>query len=75
MEIRDAVKNDKDLAEAVGRMEEHLGANKVDLEKSPATLGALLTMDPIAERFIKNRKANQMLTRKYRVPFVVPEKV
>src|SRR5882724_3502507 len=72
VEIRDAVKGDKDLAEALGRMEEHLGANKVDLEKSPATLGALLSMDPTTERFIENREANQLLTREYRAPFVVP---
>src|SRR5205085_12264042 len=30
-EIRDAVKSNKDLSEALGRMEEHLAANKVDL--------------------------------------------
>ena len=30
-EIRDAVKDNKDLAEMLGRMEEHLGANNVDL--------------------------------------------
>jgi len=75
MEIREAIKGDNDLAETVARMEEHLGANKVDLEKSPATLGALLSMDPTTERFIDNREANQLLTREYRAPFVVPEKV
>jgi len=75
MEIRDTVKNNNDLEEAIGRMEEHLGANKVDLAKSPATLGALLTMDPASERFIDNKEANQLLTREYRAPFVVPEKV
>ena len=74
-EIADAVKHDADLSEALSRMEEHLGANQVDLEKSPATLGALLTMDPKTERFVKNRKANQFLVRDYRSPFVVPEKV
>jgi predicted dehydrogenase len=73
-EIRDAVKDNKDLAEMLGRMEEHLAANKVDLTKSPATLGAVLNMDPKTERF-DNKQANQMLTREYRKPFVVPEKV
>jgi predicted dehydrogenase len=74
-EIRDAVKADKPLAEALGRMEKHLAANNVDLKRTPATLGAVLTMDPKTERFLGNDTANQMLTREYRKPFVVPETV
>ncbi len=74
-EIQEAVRNNQDMAEALGRMEEHLAANKVDLKKTPATLGAVLKMDPQTERFIGNSAANTMLTRKYRKPFVVPEKV
>jgi hypothetical protein len=74
-ENRDAVKSNKDLAEALGRMEEHLAANQVDLTKTPATLGAVLRMDPQTERFIDNAEADQMLTRDYREPFVVPKKV
>lgn len=72
---REAVKADKDLAEALGRMEQHLGANNVDLAQTPTTLGAVLKMDPKTERFIDNPKANQMLTREYRKPFAVPEQV
>jgi predicted dehydrogenase len=74
-EIRDAVKDNKDLAEAVGRMEEHLGANNIDLYKTPATLGVVLKMNPSTERFIGNRRANRLLKRHYRKPFVVPAKV
>jgi predicted dehydrogenase len=74
-EIREAVKSNKDLAEAVGRMEEHLAANNVDLKKTPATLGTALKMDPKTERFIGNSKADKMLTRDYRKPFAVPAKV
>ena len=74
-EIREAAKANKELAEGLGRMEEHLGANKVDLSNSPATLGAVLKMDPQSERFVGNRKANKMLTREYRKHFEVPEKV
>lgn len=73
--IQDAVKSDRDLTEMLGRMETHLGANKVDLSKTPATLGVVLKMDPKTERFIDNAAANQMLTRDYRAPFIVPEKV
>ena len=74
-EIREAAKSNKDLAEALGRMEQHLAANNVDLKQTPATLGAVLKMDPKAERFIGNPQAEQLLTREYRAPFVVPKKV
>jgi hypothetical protein len=56
-------------------MEEHLKANNVDLEVTKASLGVFLKMDPKAERFIGNDKANEMLRRDYRKPYVVPEKV
>ena len=38
-------------------------------------LGPRLALDPEAERFIDNEKANALLTRNYRAPFVVPETV
>ena len=74
-QIREAVKADAGLAEALGRLEEHLAANHVDLHKTPATLGVLLTMDPENERFIGNDQANRLLTDDYRQPFVVPQRV
>ena len=74
-EIRDAVKNEKDVADALGRMDEHLAVNNVDLKKSPAALGVVLNMDPKSERFTNSSAANQMLTREYRKSYVVPEKV
>jgi len=73
--IRDAVKNNKEVAEMLGRMETHLAANNVDLKKTPATLGEYLKMNGKTEKFIGNKKADAMLTREYRKPFVVPEKV
>jgi hypothetical protein len=74
-EIREQVRSLPDLAEAVGRMEQHLGANNVDLRSTPATLGVVLKMDPKTERFEGNRQANELLTREYRKPFVVPAKI
>jgi predicted dehydrogenase len=74
-EIQEAVKSNPDLAEALGRMEQHLAANHVDLQKTPATLGAVLKMDPQNERFVGNQIANQLLARQYRKPFVVPDRV
>jgi predicted dehydrogenase len=74
-EIREAVKTEPGMAEALARMEEHLVANQVDLVKTPATLGVVLQMDPEKERFIGNEAADRLLTRDYRQPFAVPESV
>ena len=74
-EIREAIKSDKGASETFDRMAAHLEANGVDLEKTKATLGAVLTMDARLERFTNNPGANKFLTREYRKPFVVPEKV
>jgi len=38
-------------------------------------LGRRLTLDPAAGRFTGDSEANAMLTRKYRAPYVVPEKI
>ncbi|HOA62505.1 MAG: Gfo/Idh/MocA family oxidoreductase [Verrucomicrobia bacterium] len=73
--IKEAIRADSGLAEAFDRMAEHLSANGVDLIAERATLGVPLWMDPKAERFVGNDAANALLTRAYRAPFVVPEKV
>ena len=74
-EIRDAIKSDAGASETFGRMAAHLEANGVDLEKSRVTLGAVLKMDTKSETFTNHPDANKYLTREYRKPFVVPEKV
>ena len=73
-ELREKIKGDVPLAEAYGRMTEHLAVNGVDLTKTPLTLGAPLTLDQAAERFTGEgaAAANTLLTRNYRAPFVVP---
>jgi len=38
-------------------------------------LGRSLDFDPVKQKFINDSQANKMLKRKYRKPFVVPEKV
>jgi len=38
-------------------------------------LGRQLTFDPVAERFIGDEDANNMLTRQYRSPYLLPEKI
>jgi hypothetical protein len=74
-ELREKIKGDAPLAEAYGRMAEHLALNRVDLGQTPLTLGAPLTFDPAAEKFTGENAtaANALLTRNYRAPFVVPQ--
>jgi hypothetical protein len=67
------IKSDKSANESFGRMLEHLKINEVDLQKTPATLGPVLTMDPKTERFkgSNSNKANALLKRNYRKPYVI----
>jgi predicted dehydrogenase len=51
------------------------GAIGLDISKSTFQLGPMLTFDPKAEQFAGNRKANALLTRPYRKPYVVPKNV
>jgi predicted dehydrogenase len=79
-EARDTIKSDKDAAETFARMEEHLKHNDVSLNSTKVTMGAFLKMDAKAEKFVGNglfgsSKANHLLTREYRKPFVVPQNV
>ncbi len=76
-EIRQRIQGNKELAAAYQRLQVHLAANGVNLDKTPATLGAMLTFDPATERFVGefSQQANQFVSRRYRAPFVVPENV
>ncbi|HOX02617.1 MAG TPA: Gfo/Idh/MocA family oxidoreductase [Candidatus Paceibacterota bacterium] len=74
-EIKEALRADPAMAEAYGRMVEHLAANEVDVAKDKLRLGVPLRMDPKTETFLGNPDASAMLARDYRAPFVVPEKV
>ena len=72
--ILEGIKSLDDNAETLGRMVEHLTSdkNKVDLRKTPISMGPLLKMDSEKEVFLDNDDANAMLTREYRDPFIVP---
>jgi len=74
-EIKQALAGNKSLAEAFDRMAGHLDANGVDLAKDNVQFGMPLKFDPWKERFLDNPAANELLTRNYRPPFVVPAKV
>ncbi len=53
----------------------HLASGLAHLGNISYRLGRVLTFDPDAERFVNDPEADKMLTRNYRPPFVVPEKV
>ena len=76
-QIREIVSVDKEFANTYDRFLAHLDANQIDLKKHLATLGAFLRMDPKQEKFVGafSDRANQLRSRDYRKPFVVPEKV
>ena len=74
-EIREKLKGESEAVEAFGRMAEHLEANEVNLDNTKITMGSFLKMNPKTERFTNNDGANKLLTREYRKPYVVPEKV
>jgi hypothetical protein len=67
-----ALKVSDKVLETFDRTRKHLVDNNVDLATSKLTMGAWLTIDPKTERFTNNDKANAMLTRAYRAPYVVP---
>ncbi len=74
-ELKERIQGNAPLAEAHGRMVEHLGKNTVDLKLTPLTLGVALQVDARKERFTGEfaKAANPMLTREYRKPYVVPQ--
>ncbi len=53
----------------------HLASGLAHLGNISYRLGRQLSFDPATERFVGDEQANAMLTRNYRAPFVVPEKV
>jgi len=57
-------------------MKEHLQqAAGIKLEGAVYRLGRKLAFDAEADRFVDDAEANELLTRDYRAPFVVPEEV
>ena len=76
-EISERIKGTACLQESFDRFSTHLYANKIDLNKEDVILGPMLNFDTNSEKFTGefSTEANQLITRKYREPFVVPEKV
>jgi predicted dehydrogenase len=55
--------------------EGHLSSALMHLANISYRLGRSIDFDPTKEQIVKDHEANAMLRRKYRAPFVVPEKV
>jgi hypothetical protein len=67
--------DNKKAYEYFERMQDHLKGNSLKLEEIDYVVGRELKFDSKKETIIGDDEANAMLTRKYRAPFVVPEKV
>jgi hypothetical protein len=69
--------DDKEAGETYGRFEQHLAENGVALQGTQYHLGPKLTLRSGEERFSGNQAgaANALLTRRYRRPYAVPDRV
>ena len=67
--------DDKESVETFERMTQHLKDNNINLMETDYRVGPTLKLDAGKERFVGNKAANAMLTREYRKPFAVPDKV
>jgi predicted dehydrogenase len=68
--------DNKEASETFARMEDYLAKeNGLKLEDWKYHLGRKLTVDASTERVTNEPMANRLLTREYRKPFAVPEKL
>jgi hypothetical protein len=66
----------KMLRESFEDMKRHLAdAGRLELASSTCRLGRTLSFDAQAEKFVGAPDADRLLSRPYRAPFVVPERV
>jgi len=70
-----AVAGNSAATETLERLEAHLRGNAVQLDGAKLKVGRRLEFDAATERFKTDADANALLTRQYRAPFVVPERV
>jgi predicted dehydrogenase len=69
--------DNREVVETFMNLQENVRGVGVKLEETTYQLGRVLTVDPAGEQFVGEgaEKANTLLTRNYRKPFVVPAKV
>src|SRR5262249_54044713 len=72
-----ALGDNREVVETFSNLRENLEGTGVRLAETTYQLGRTLTVDQKNERFVGEgaEAANRLLTRPYRAPFVVPEKV
>ncbi|HEY1190918.1 MAG TPA: gfo/Idh/MocA family oxidoreductase, partial [Gemmata sp.] len=61
--------------EALARMAEHLKDSGIKFDGKNLMVGRKLAFDAKTERFVNDKEADALLTRDYRKPFAVPERV
>lgn len=76
-EIYERISGQPELIESFDRFRNHLFSNRIDWDKEDIILGPILSFDSKTERYVGEfaDQANKQLSREYRKPFVVPEKV
>lgn len=76
-EIHERIEGKMILKKSFDRFRYQLFSNHIDLEKEDIILGPMLDFENEKEKFVGEfaDEANQLITRKYRKPFVVPEEV
>ena len=67
--------DNKQVVEAFDYVKENLQAVGVSLDENTYQLGRTLTFNPQTETFEGDQQANALLSRDYRNPFVVPDRV
>ena len=70
-----ALGDNKQVVDAFTTIKENLKAVDVSLEETTYRLGRTLNLDVESERFTGEDQANELLSRRCRKPFVVPETV
>ena len=67
--------NNPKASEYFERMQEHLKDNGLKLKETEYIVGRTLAFDASTESIKGDEEANQLLSRQYRPPYVVPDKV
>ena len=70
-----SIGDNKVVVEAFEMVRENLKVLDYDLAETNYALGRTLEFNPKNEKFVDDAEADRLLTRDYRAPFVVPEKV
>jgi len=72
-----ALGDNREVVQSFENLRQNIQAVGVKLEETSYQLGRVLRFDPIHERFVGDgaKQANGLLTRTYRKPYVIPNKV